>query len=75
MLDTSGGCGAKFELFLASKKFEGLGLLDRHRLVNEALKSEISRIHAIQLKTWTPAEWEKKKGTLPADVLAEEGKQ
>lgn len=32
------GCGQKFNLYAASAKFEGVPLLDRHRLVQEHLK-------------------------------------
>lgn len=67
-LDTSGGCGAMFQLFISSRAFEGLALLKRHRLVNDALKEEMRDIHALQLKTWTPEEWERKKGTLPEEL-------
>ena len=67
-LDTSGGCGAMFQLFISSRAFEGLPLLKRHRLVNDALKEEIKEIHALQLKTWTPEEWERKKHTLPDEL-------
>lgn len=59
--DTSGGCGAMFELILVSPSFEGVGLLDRHRMVNEALAEELKSIHALSMKTWTPAQWENKK--------------
>jgi len=32
--------------------------LARHRLVNTALKDEISKLHAFSQKSYTPAEWE-----------------
>ena len=44
-----------------TKEFEGKPLLDRHRLVNEALKDLMPKIHAVTMKTWTPAQWETKK--------------
>ena len=36
-------------------------LLDRQRHVNECLKDEMERIHALQMKTWTVEQYEKKK--------------
>jgi stress-induced morphogen len=36
-------------------------LVEQHRMVNEALKNEMGdqRIHALALKTFTPAQWDK----------------
>eukprot|EP01092_Planopodium_desertum_P012929 TRINITY_DN613_c0_g1_i2.p2 TRINITY_DN613_c0_g1~~TRINITY_DN613_c0_g1_i2.p2 ORF type:complete len:106 (-),score=4.71 TRINITY_DN613_c0_g1_i2:167-484(-) len=59
--DESGGCGSSFFVIVISTSFEGQGLLDRQRTVNEAIKKEMSTIHALQLKTWTPSQWEGKK--------------
>lgn len=58
--DLSDGCGGKFDVVIVAKKFEGLGLLDRHRLVNNTLKEELQKIHAFTQKTLTPAQWEAK---------------
>ena len=53
---TSGG--GHFLVLLVSKEFEGLTLLERHRRVNEALDGLFGEtIHALGLKTLTPAEW------------------
>ena len=59
MQDLTGG-GDHWQVFIVSPAFEGKGLLEQHRLVNEALKAEIGdqRIHALALKTYTPAQWE-----------------
>lgn len=35
-----------FEVVIVSSAFEGKRLLARHKLVNEALKEEISKVHA-----------------------------
>ncbi|KAI8975256.1 bola protein [Mycotypha africana] len=59
--DLSAGCGKMFEVVIVSNLFEGKRLLARHKLVNEALKEEISKVHAFTQKSYTPAEWEKKK--------------
>ncbi|KAI8875247.1 bola-like protein [Backusella circina FSU 941] len=58
--DLSAGCGQMFEVVIVSPLFEGKRLLARHKLVNEALKDEISKVHAFTQKSYTPAEWEKK---------------
>jgi BolA protein len=52
---TSGG--GHFEVLIVSTAFEGKTLLDRHRMVNEALREMIGReIHALGLKTLAPSE-------------------
>ena len=40
--------------------FEGKKTLEKHRIVNEALKDEIALLHAFSQKSFTPAQWEKK---------------
>ncbi|KAG9303984.1 hypothetical protein G9A89_005894 [Geosiphon pyriformis] len=55
--DTSGGCGQSFEVTIVSSLFDGKTLLQRHRLVNDALKGEIEQLHAFSQKTYTPAQW------------------
>jgi len=52
------GSETHFKLLLVSARFENLSRIDRHRLVNEALKAEFqSGLHALTLKTLTPMEW------------------
>lgn len=48
--DISGGCGSSFEVHVTSAAFEGKTLLQRHRLVNDALKAEMEHIHALTIK-------------------------
>jgi BolA protein len=49
--------GGHFEVLIVSAVFEGKPLLDRHRMVNEALRDMIGReIHALGLKTLAPSE-------------------
>jgi stress-induced morphogen len=62
-LHPSGGCGQMLEAIIVSAQFEKKMTLARHRLVNAALKEEIAAIHAWTPKCFTPAEWEKKKGS------------
>jgi len=57
--DVSSGCGAKFDIVVVSKEFEGVSLLERHRKVNQSLESVMNQIHAITIKAWTPTQYEK----------------
>jgi stress-induced morphogen len=50
--------GQAFEVVVVSAKFDGMPLLKRHKLVNEAVKEEIKGIHAFSQKTFTPKQWE-----------------
>ena len=58
--DLTGG-GDHFQVWIISTAFEGKSLVDQHQIVygllKEALGSE--RIHALALKTYTPAQWER----------------
>ena len=64
IIDHSDGCGAKLELTVVSDSFEGMMLLKRHREIQNHLKEKglFDEIHALQIKAWTPSQWEKKKG-------------
>mmetsp|Transcript_106746 Transcript_106746/g.159656 ORF Transcript_106746/g.159656 Transcript_106746/m.159656 type:complete len:86 (-) Transcript_106746:52-309(-) len=57
------GCegGAKVELFVVSKMFDGVPLLKRHQMVNQMLSEELSsnKIHALTIKAKTPAQYSK----------------
>lgn len=44
--DISGGCGQAYEVVIVSPEFAGKRTLQRHKLVNTALKNEISAVHA-----------------------------
>jgi len=58
--DLTGG-GDHWQLIIVSPAFEGKGLLEQHRIVNDALREPMAdqRIHALALKTYSPAQWEK----------------
>ncbi len=46
-----------FRVFLVSEAFQGRSRVERHRLVNEALKEELSGpVHALAIRALTPAE-------------------
>lgn len=58
VLDTSGGCGASFEVEVVSEQFEGKRLLERHRMVNAALAEQMKHIHALSIKkSLAPSQW------------------
>jgi stress-induced morphogen len=50
--DRTGG-GDHFQVTIASSRFDGLPLLDQHRLVNEALAEPLrdGTIHELRIKT------------------------
>ncbi|MGC1676920.1 MAG: BolA/IbaG family iron-sulfur metabolism protein [Candidatus Binataceae bacterium] len=59
--DTTGG-GDHFEATVVSTVFEGKGLVQRHQVVYAALGEAMRvRVHALTLKTLTPAESEKRR--------------
>ncbi|KAL0079840.1 bola protein [Phycomyces blakesleeanus] len=60
IIDLSAGCGQMYEVVIVSPLFREKRLLARHKLVNEKLKDEISKVHAFSQKSYTPEEWEKK---------------
>ena len=51
------GDGRHFEAVVVSTAFEGKSLIQRHRMVMEAVKSEIAsdELHALSIKAQTPA--------------------
>ena len=61
IVDTSDGCGSKFNAIIVAATFDGMSLLERQRAVNEVIKEEMESIHAFSMKTWTPAQYEEKK--------------
>jgi len=58
--DLTGG-GDHWQLIIVSPAFEGKGLVEQHRMVNEALKDQMAdqSIHALALKSFSPVQWEK----------------
>ena len=44
----------KFKIVVESDKFVGKTLLQRHREINELLKEEISKIHAVSIEAYPP---------------------
>lgn len=62
-----------WKVTIVSEDFNGLMLIKRHRLVNEALKDEIQKIHALALHTMTPDEWFEKGGKVADSPPCEGG--
>jgi len=59
--DTTGG-GDHFEALIVSTVFEGKGLVERHQTVYKALGDAMRvRVHALSLKTLTPAQYENRR--------------
>ena len=57
----SGGAGeTHFDLLVVSESFQGKRLLERHRMVNDAVSEEFkSGLHALSIKAKTPSEHNK----------------
>jgi len=53
--DSTGG-GDHFAVTIVTAQFAGKSLVERHQMVYGALGALMPRIHALQLKTVTPAE-------------------
>ena len=52
------GDGQHFEALIVSAAFEGLRPVQRHQVVYKALGDRMrAEIHALSMKTLTPAEW------------------
>ena len=52
------GSESHFKVTVVSDQFEGVVLVNRHRMVNQVLAQELNGyIHALALHTWTPDEW------------------
>ncbi|NJK59538.1 MAG: BolA/IbaG family iron-sulfur metabolism protein [Oscillatoriales cyanobacterium SM2_1_8] len=52
--------GQHFSAVVVAPEFAGLTMIQQQRLVNDALKPQIDSgaIHALQLKTYTPEQWQ-----------------
>lgn len=60
VVDVSGGCGSMFEVFVEAPDFKGLRIVKQHKLVNDALKSEIKEMHGLRVSTAvSPDSWKR----------------
>ena len=57
------GDGEHLQAIVVSPSFEGLMLVKQHQMVMKPLKEALaSSVHALALKTFTPAKWEEVRG-------------
>ena len=55
------GTGDHFSTLIISDLFEGVGLVDRHKMVYNTISDVMTnQIHAMQIKTLTRNEWNEK---------------
>ena len=60
------GSESHFKVVMVSEQFEGLRLIQRHRMVNEQLQEELDGpIHALSLHLYTSSDWKKRYGSVP----------
>jgi stress-induced morphogen len=52
--DISGGCGSFIKVTVESHVFDGMNTLQQHRLVNQALREEIPKLHGLTIDTKVP---------------------
>ena len=54
------GSESHFKVFVVSAAFDGVPLIGRHRLVNDAVKGAAAElpVHAMSISAKTPAQWE-----------------
>jgi BolA-like protein 1 len=70
MHNVPAGSETHFKVLVVSPEFDGLGLLDRHRRVNDVLRDELPptgsggdarpatpRLHALTIRALTPSQW------------------
>jgi BolA protein len=57
------GSETHFKVLVVSEIFEGMGLVDRHRRVNDLLRDEFrDGLHALTIRALTPAQWDAGQG-------------
>ena len=55
-----------FKVVLVSTDFSEKRLIERHRMINELLKEELSGpVHALALHTYTPEQWLERNQAMP----------
>jgi BolA protein len=61
------GTESHFKVVVISDQFAGKALVQRHRMVNQALTSQLEAgLHALSIVAYTPQQWEEKGGVFPA---------
>ena len=68
VLDLRGG--DHIQIIIVSPEFEGKTLVEQHKIVYDIFTTEMksNEIHALTLKTYSPSQWEKVKGTFSRDI-------
>ena len=62
--------GQHFEAIVISESFEGKSLVKQHQAVMNPLKEAFATtVHALALKTFTPAKWDTVKESYPTHLL------
>mmetsp|Transcript_4975 Transcript_4975/g.12091 ORF Transcript_4975/g.12091 Transcript_4975/m.12091 type:complete len:144 (+) Transcript_4975:115-546(+) len=56
VVDQSGGCGQSFAISVESEAFKGKSRLQRQRMVQEVIREEIAKWHAVTIQTTVPAD-------------------
>lgn len=57
------GSETHFKVGIVSPRWEGQGLLARHRVVHELLRDELAAgLHALSIEAWTPEQWSARGG-------------
>lgn len=60
------GSESHFKVVLVAGAFDGIRLLERHRMIHLILADELARgVHALALHAYTPGEWVAKTGGAP----------
>ena len=52
--DISGGCGDMYEICIESFDFKGKRTIEQHKLITNALKDEVSKMHGLRIFTSIP---------------------
>jgi stress-induced morphogen len=62
--------GDHIQAIVVSPEFEGKTLVEQHKTIYDILSEEMksNEIHALTLKTYSPSQWEKIKGTFNRDI-------
>ena len=62
--------GDHIQVIVVSPEFENKGLVEQHKIVYDILSNEMksNEIHALTLKTYSPTQWQKIKGTFKREL-------
>lgn len=65
LVDDLTGTRDHYKVVVVSAAFDGKILIQRHQMINEALKEPLKGpIHALTIEAYTPAQWESKIGSV-----------